>query len=136
MAKFIKVILLLLFAVALHGVANNFFAEKTVETQEHAQVYKVDSQQVSTAQLPYLPEGELSSASQSHQIATSRIQRINLLEYSTSLRALAQQLQQRDAALAQHWGEYMILQLLLVAIRQVNTMYSLFDVLLFRNLFY
>ena len=49
MAKFIKVILLLLFAVALHGVANNFFAEKTVETQEHAQVYKVDSQQVSTA---------------------------------------------------------------------------------------
>ena len=76
MAKFIKVILLLLFAVALHGVANNFFAEKTVETQEHAQVYKVDSQQVSTAQLPYLPEGELSSASQSHQIATSRIQRI------------------------------------------------------------
>ena len=82
MAKFIKVILLLLFAVALHGVANNFFAEKPVETQEHAQVYKVDSQQVSTAQLPYLPEGEL----------------------STSLRALAQQLQQRDAALAQHWG--------------------------------
>ena len=104
MAKFIKVILLLLFAVALHGVANNFFAEKPVETQEHAQVYKVDSQQVSTAQLPYLPEGELSSASQSHQIAASRIQRINLLEYSTSLRALAQQLQQRDAALAQHWG--------------------------------
>lgn len=104
MDKFIKVILFLLFAVAFHGVANDFFAEKSVKTPEHVLMYKVDTQQVSTAQLPYLPEGELSSAAQSHQIATSRIQRINLLEYSISLKALAQQLQQREAALAQHWG--------------------------------
>ncbi|WP_455584805.1 hypothetical protein [Bacteroides sp.] len=104
MAKFIKVILFLLFAVALHCVANNLFAEKPAETQEHAFVYNVDSQEVSNVQLPYLPEGELSSAAQSHQIVTTRIQRISLLKYSMSLKALTQKQSLRETALAQHWG--------------------------------
>lgn len=105
MAKFVKVILFLLFAVAFHSVvANNFFAEKPVKMQECAFVHTIDSQKVTSAQLPYLPEGELSNAAQSHQIATSRIQRISLLEYSISLRTLAQKSLLREAALVQHWG--------------------------------
>lgn len=104
MAKFIKVILFLLFALAFHCVADNLFTEKPVKVEECAFDYKIDSQKVTSAQLPYLPEGELSSAAQSHQIVTSRIQRISLLEYFISLRALAQKSLLREAALAQHWG--------------------------------
>lgn len=59
---------------------------------------------MTSAQLPYFPEGELSSAVQSHQIMTSRIQRINLLEYSMSLKALALKLSSREAVLVQHRG--------------------------------
>ena len=39
MAKFVKVILFLLLAVALHGVAGNVFTEKQVEQPEHAVTY-------------------------------------------------------------------------------------------------
>ncbi|WP_221657704.1 hypothetical protein [Bacteroides salyersiae] len=104
MAKFVKVILFLLFAVTLHCVASNLFTEIPVESQEHDFTYAAYSQKVTSAQLPYFPEGELSSAVQSHQIMTSRIQRINLLEYSMSLKALALKLSSREAVLVQHRG--------------------------------
>lgn len=106
MAKIVKVILFLLFAVTLHCVASNFFTEIPVESQGHDSTYcnTECSQKVTSAQLPYLPEGELSNATQSHQIITSRIQRINLLEYSISLKALALKLSLREAALVQHRG--------------------------------
>ena len=41
MAKFVKVILFLLLAVALHGVAGNVFTEKQVEQPEHAVTYSM-----------------------------------------------------------------------------------------------
>lgn len=104
MAKFVKVILFLLFAVTLHCVASDLFTEIPVEGQEHDFTYTAYSQKVTSAQLPYFPEGELSSAVQSHQIMTSRIQRINLLEYSMSLKALALKLSSREAVLVQHRG--------------------------------
>ena len=103
MAKFVKVILFLLFAVTLHCVASNLFTEIPVEGQ-YDFTYTAYSQKVTSAQLPYFPEGELSSAVQSHQIMTSRIQRINLLEYSMSLKALALKLSSREAVLVQHRG--------------------------------
>ena len=104
MAKFVKVILFLLFAIALHSVAGNLSTEKSVETQKYDFACAAHSQKVTSAQLPYLPEGELSSATQSYQIMTSRIQRISLLEYSMSLKALALKLSSREAALVQHRG--------------------------------
>ena len=103
MAKFVKVILFLLFAVTLHCVASNLFTEIPVEGQ-YDFTYTTYAQKVTSAQLPYFPEGELSSAVQSHQIMTSRIQRINLLEYSMSLKALALKLSSREAVLVQHRG--------------------------------
>ena len=104
MAKFVKVILFLLFAVALYGVTGNLFTEIPVESQEHDLAPTEYSQKVTSAKLPYFPEGELSNATQSHQIMTSRIQRINLLEYSISLKTLALKLSSREAVLVQHRG--------------------------------
>lgn len=94
----------MLFAVTLHCVAYNLFTDPQTEDAENALTYVVDSQKVSSTQLPYLPEGELSAGIQLHQINASRIQRIHLLEYSTSLKALIHLQSLREAALAQHQG--------------------------------
>ena len=56
MAKFVKVILFLLLAVALHGVAGNVFTEKQVEQPEHAVTYSMRPQgQINAPESPYLP---------------------------------------------------------------------------------
>ena len=84
MAKFVKVILFLLLAVALHGVAGNVFTEKQVEQPEHA-VYSMKPQgQINAPESPYLPVAELTNL-QSHQISVTRIQRVQIGEYFLSL---------------------------------------------------
>lgn len=104
MTKIVKVILFLLFAVAMHCVANNIFTDNQVEGQECITSYTIESQKVSSAQLPYLPEGELTNGVQSHQTITYRIQRISILEYFISLKALAHKQSLREGALARHQG--------------------------------
>lgn len=104
MARLVKIILFLLFAVAIHCVADNNFTDNSVENQEYALSYTIESQKVSSAQMPYLPEGEVSHGGQSHQTVTSRLQRINLLEYSISLKALVHKQSLREDALVQHQG--------------------------------
>ena len=65
---------------------------------------------VSSPQAPYFPDAELAGAGiQVHQIAMSRIQRIQAAEYVFSLKGLAQRLADRDAALSQHWGKLFLL---------------------------
>lgn len=103
MAEFIKAILFLLFAVIIHR-GDSIFTDKPVDKQEHEFVYALDMQKVSTAKLPLLPDAELSNCVQTHCISTSRIQRTHLLEYSISLKALAQIQLLREAALAHHQG--------------------------------
>lgn len=105
MAKLVKVILFFLFAVTIHCVADNIFTDKPVDNQDCVLPYTIETQKVSNAELPYLPEGELSNGGQSHQTVTSRLQRINLLEYSISLKALTHQQSLREAALVQHQGK-------------------------------
>ncbi|MCY6292738.1 MULTISPECIES: hypothetical protein [Bacteroides] len=109
MAKFIKIILFMLFAVALHCVANNYFAGEQAEQDTYMamSVLKGDMHEtVSSPQAPYFPDAELAGAGiQVHQIAMSRIQRIQAAEYVLSLKGLAQRLADRDAALSQHWGK-------------------------------
>ena len=86
MAKFVKVILFLLLAVALHGVAGNVFTEKQVEQPEHAVTYSMKPQgQINAPESPYLPVAELTNL-QSHQISVTRIQRVQIGEYFSSLR--------------------------------------------------
>ena len=95
MAKFVKVILFLLLAVALHGVAGNVFTEKQVEQPEHAVTYSMKPQgQINAPESPYLPVAELTNL-QSHQISVTRIQRVQIGEYFSSL---------RNVLLSQHWG--------------------------------
>ena len=64
MAKFVKVILFLLLAVALHGVAGNVFTEKQVEQPEHAVTYSMKPQgQINAPESPYLPVAEFAKPS-------------------------------------------------------------------------
>lgn len=105
MVKFVKVILFLLFSVVFCGTANSLFAAK-VEQDTHA-VTVVDAEQgslISSSQLPYLPEAELvGSRSLMHQVTMSRVQRVNVIEYSLSLKGVLQSLANREASLSQHW---------------------------------
>ena len=73
MAKFIKIILFMLFAVALHSVANDYFAEKQAEQDIYMAMsaMKGDTHEtVSSPQTPYFPDAELAGTGiQTHQIA-------------------------------------------------------------------
>ena len=90
MAKFVKVILFLLLTVTLHGVASNVFTEKPVEQSELAITYSMKQhEQISAPDFPYAPVAELNNL-QSHQISVTRIQRVQLGEYFTTLRNLLQ----------------------------------------------
>lgn len=106
MVKFVKVILLLLFSVAFYSMANDFSAAK-VEQDSHVATV-MDAGQgdlIACSQLPYLPEAELMSCcSLMHQVIMSRIQRVNVIEYSLSLKGVLQSLACREASLSQHWG--------------------------------
>ncbi len=104
MAKFVKVILFLLLAVALHGVAGNVFTEKTVGQAENDITYSVIQHgQISTPEFPCSPVAELTNL-QSHQISVTRIQRVQLGEYFTTLKNLLQCCAERDNSLSQHLG--------------------------------
>lgn len=84
----------MLFAVALHSVANDYFAEKQAEQDIYMAMstMKGDTHEtVSSPQTPYFPDAELAGTGiQTHQIAMSRIQRIQAAESIFSLKALAQ----------------------------------------------
>ena len=104
MAKFVKAILFLLLAAALHRVAGNVFTEKQVEQPEHAVTYSMKPQgQINAPESPYLPVAELTNL-QSHQISVTRIQRVQIGEYFSSLRNVLQCCADRDNSLSQHWG--------------------------------
>lgn len=104
MAKFVKVILFLLLTVALHGIAGNVFTEKTVEQPEHAITDSVKQcGQISAPEFPCSPVAELTNL-QSHQISITRIQRVQLGEYFTTLKNLLQSCAERYNSLSQHQG--------------------------------
>ena len=104
MAKFVKVILFLLLTVTLHGVASNVFTEKPVEQSELAITYSMKQhEQISAPDFPYAPVAELNNL-QSHQISVTRIQRVQLGEYFTTLRNLLQCCADRENSLSQHRG--------------------------------
>lgn len=105
MAKFIKVILFLLLAVALHGIASNVFTEQKVEVQEHTVAYPLAQQdKVGVPEFPYLPIAELTTNLQSHQVSMTRMQRVQAAEYFFSLKNMLQIRADREASLSQHKG--------------------------------
>lgn len=106
MAKIVKVILFLLFTVAFSSAVHDFSADKAEQL-----VYVIapdtatQTSRVSQSEQSYLPEAELVGAgAPTHQLTLSRIQRVHVIQYSLSLRALVQGMANREAALAQHQG--------------------------------
>ena len=107
------------------GLASNVFTEKPVEQSELAITYSMKQhEQISAPDFPYAPVAELNNL-QSHQISVTRIQRVQLGEYFTTLRNLLQCCADRENSLSQHRGEFIILQLLITVSRRVSTMYLL-----------
>lgn len=104
MTKFVKVILFLLFTIALHGIVNNIFTEKQVETEDYAITYAMNHQgQISAPEYPYIPVAELTNL-QSHQLSVTRIQRVQLGEYFSSLKNALQCCAHYENSLSQHLG--------------------------------
>lgn len=105
MAKFVKIVFLMLFAVAFYTAANSSFVDSSTKQGSSMLSLNTVQAKVSAAQRPYFPEAELASnALQTYQVMMSRIQRVNVLEYTLSLKNLIQQLASRIAALAHHSG--------------------------------
>lgn len=110
MAKFVKVILSLLFVVAFNGAVNDFSVVEQAERQIDAICVMTLDQTTSGSVIgvdepPYLPEAELlNNCALTYQITMSRIQRVNVAEYVLSLKGLVQTLANRVAALSQHFG--------------------------------
>lgn len=104
MAKIIKVILFLLLAVVLHGVAGNVFTDKQVDQEELAVTYSLEKQgQFNSPDAPCFPIAELTNL-QSHQLSVTRIQRVQIGEYFSSLKNLLQYCADRENSLSQHLG--------------------------------
>ena len=108
MAKFVKVILFLLLTVTLHGVAGNVFTGKAVEQGKYAVTYSMSQhEQISEPEFPCSPVAELNNL-QSYQTSVTRVQRVQLGEYFSTLKnllkALALKLSSREAVLVQHRG--------------------------------
>lgn len=107
MGKFIKVILCLLFAIAIYATANEVSARNGADGETHTSLTIQNEGTIRTvltsARPPYLPEAELAGTGmQMQQITFSRLQRISALEYLFSLKGLSQRLSDRDAMLSQH----------------------------------
>lgn len=108
MGKFIKIILCLLFAIAIYATANEISARNDADEMAHTSLTVQNEGTiravVTATHPPYFPDAELAGAGmQVQQITMSRLQRISALEYIFSLKSLSQRLADRDAALSQHW---------------------------------
>ena len=99
MAKFVKVILFLLLTVTLHGVAGNVFTGKAVEQGKYAVTYSMSQhEQISE------PVAELNNL-QSYQTSVTRVQRVQLGEYFSTLKNLLQCCADYENSLSQHLGK-------------------------------
>ena len=104
MARFVKAILFLLLVVIFHGITGNVSAGEPVEEEVNSITYSIDQcGQINTPELPCSPVAELTNL-QSHQLSVTRIQRVQLGEYFTTLRNLLQCCANRDNSLSHHLG--------------------------------
>lgn len=104
MAKFAKVILLLLLAIVSHNIAGKGSTVKVVDKQDPAIIYATEQQgEICVPDLFDRPVAELNNL-QSHQLSVTRIQRVQLGEYFFSLKNVLQCCADRENSLSQHWG--------------------------------
>lgn len=97
MAKFVKVILCLLFVIAVCDLTDSFFAQEKADQTEYAlfnastTLCNETQESVTSAQTPYFPDAELTGTGVLlHQLMVSRILRINNTEYFLSLKQWVQ----------------------------------------------
>ena len=103
--KFVKVILFLLLTVTLHGVAGNVFTGKAVEQGKYAVTYSMSQhEQISEPEFPCSPVAELNNL-QSYQTSVTRVQRVQLGEYFSTLKNLLQCCADYENSLSQHLGK-------------------------------
>lgn len=109
MVRFIKIIFIFLFAMLLHSAANDYFTGQVVKDSTHIALSfptLTTKTTIDAAQLPYFPDAELAGGGiQLHQVAMSRILRINTAEYLLSLKNMTKKSIDCEAALVQHWGK-------------------------------
>lgn len=108
MAKFVRVICCLLFAMALYATANDASAGRSAEEALCADAISLHGNEMqaalTTARTPYLPDAELAGVGmQVQQVPMSRVLRINVLGHIFSVKSISQKLADRDAMLSQHW---------------------------------
>lgn len=109
MAKYVKVIGLLLLTFALWQVGNapvgnaSDGVENAVDIQSASAEYAQEEACFTNPQLPYLPDAELASAGGHIQWLTpSRVQRSNTIQYLFSLKDRVEKLARYEAALSLH----------------------------------
>ena len=108
MARFVKAILFLLLVVTFHGIIGNVSIGEPVEQTENSITYSIEHceqkcGQINTPEFPCSPVAELTNL-QSHQLSVTRIQRVQLGEYFTTLRNLLQCCANRANSLSHHLG--------------------------------
>lgn len=90
MAKFVKVILFLLLTIVFQGLSGNLFIEKPVKLSSLDSTYSMEQHgQIDAPGLPDVPVAELNNL-QSRPPFVTRIQRVQLGEYFTTIRNLLQ----------------------------------------------
>lgn len=106
MRHFVKVILLLLFSIAFYSIVNDFSATRAEEDVHAVAAMSGDQGNiVASTHSVFLPEAELvGGGSPTHQVMMSRMQRVNVIEYSLSLKEVLRNLANREASLSQHQG--------------------------------
>lgn len=104
MAKLVKIILLLLFTVLLYDGAIDS-STSPAEDLKHAITTAPVTQHcfLKSSDLPYLPEAELfGGCTPVHQLTMSRLQRIQVVEYSVFLKEFLRSMANREGALSLH----------------------------------
>ena len=125
MAKFVKVILFLLLTVTLHGVAGNVFTGKAVEQGKYAVTYSMSQhEQISEPEFPCSPVAELNNL-QSYQTSVTRVQRVQLGEYFSTLKNLLQCCADMRILSPSIWERFIILRYPIIVNRPASIMYLL-----------
>ena len=125
MAKFVKVILFLLLTVTLHGVAGNVFTGKAVEQGKYAVTYSMSQhEQISEPEFPCSPVAELNNL-QSYQTSVTRVQRVQLGEYFSTLKNLYSAVQTMRILSPSIWERFIILRYPIIVNRLASIMYLL-----------
>ncbi len=99
-----KILFFVILLLPLVGFVGESIVDEAMEQETYSLPTHDDYQtKVQSSSLPYLPTAELiGCGAQAQQIAPSRLQRIFITEYVTTLKSVVQRMAERMAVLSQH----------------------------------